>query len=352
MFDRLVELIHRDSKKSPLPDSNNNSFENFTTEILIEILKSDQDIMDGYVNEVLEITGSNFKIETKLSPFKMMINGAYTIIEKDIDIIFTNKETVVFQKNDVGVDTDYKEEIVKLNKYSNTSHLMGKKNFALRYCSKYYYFIHLSEVDFKHFRWIKIYKYLKKYADNNKLIEYFIKCLRDRMMFLVNEFTPDDLKVLPKIIEIISKTNDAIAQGSKLLEEKFVGEISNVSVKDIINKSGLYFGIKNILPGGECQINIGIHYTHHPEVYVHIYIEEEHEKYKAVRKYFSKLDDYDLSINDEEAYTEIYYRELLGNFTPDNVNKNIRIDIINYYKRSIRQFYNYCKNSKLDWSIK
>ena len=89
IYNRLLELYkkNRASEKTPLED--------FITEILVGVLENDNELLDSFVNNILEIEGTGFSIESQV---KYNLDNDINCI---IDIVVSNDENICFIENKV-----------------------------------------------------------------------------------------------------------------------------------------------------------------------------------------------------------------------------------------------------------
>ena len=124
IYNRLLELYkkNRASEKTPLED--------FITEILVGVLENDNELLDSFVNNILEIEGTGFSIESQV---KYNLDNDINCI---IDIVVRNDENICFIENKVH-SSEGERQLERYSKVLNEIHSFQGKNMFLRYCTKF-----------------------------------------------------------------------------------------------------------------------------------------------------------------------------------------------------------------------
>lgn len=199
MLNRLLKLYKSSNQK-------NTPLENFTTEVLVGILKKDRTLLDKFVNSKLDIPGSNFDIESQVYHF-----GKY------IDIEIKNKNTLIFIENKVNAPENdqqlknYREILDKINKEGG--HLI----LSTRYIEGSY-----NLTNFQQIRWLTVYDFLKKNNENDSLINEFLNFMIMNNLGSEVKFKQEDLVQLSSTKEILVKFNEY----KIIFKKAFIKEIS------------------------------------------------------------------------------------------------------------------------------
>ncbi|OAD18817.1 hypothetical protein THIOM_005577 [Candidatus Thiomargarita nelsonii] len=172
--------------------------EDFTTEILAGVLRSNQALLDGFVNKVLGIKGRHFSVKTQR-----------TYRDLNVDMVFSNNKTLCFLENTVQAVVT--EQLAHLEKCEEI--LLAQQaeypNIYLRYCSKYYDTQPLKRIDFAQCRWADIGMFFKSYSEN-PLVSAFLEFLEENNMKGITELTTDDLIAISTLNETLRKMDECM----------------------------------------------------------------------------------------------------------------------------------------------
>ncbi len=169
--------------------------EDFATEILAGVLRSDQALLDDFVNKVLGINGCNFRVETQR-----------TYQDLTVDMVFSNKDTLCFLEN--TVQPIVAEQQALLEK-CQTVLLAKHPNAYLRYCSKYYDMQPIKGIDFAPFRWADVCAFLESYSKNS-LVRAFIDFLEENNMRGITELSTDDFVAISTLSDTLEKMDECL----------------------------------------------------------------------------------------------------------------------------------------------
>ncbi|RKZ49895.1 MAG: hypothetical protein DRR16_07750 [Candidatus Parabeggiatoa sp. nov. 3] len=172
--------------------------EDFTSEVLAGVLRSNQALLDNFVNKVLGIKGRNFRVETQMS---------YQALT--VDMVFSNKTNLCFLENQVHAIVE--EQTHRLEKCEQIllTERQEKLNVYLRYCSKYYDRQSISGVDFAQFRWADISVFLAFYPEN-PLVSAFVDFLEENNMKGITELNTEDLNTISTLNNTIMKMDECL----------------------------------------------------------------------------------------------------------------------------------------------
>jgi len=196
IFERLLGLykIQNTSGKTPLED--------FVTELLAGVLQSDQQLLDKFVNEVLRIEGTGFKIE---SQSLYLLPADRNCI---IDLVFENDMAVCFLENKVASGEGERQ----LERYAAVLDGLGReksKDVYLRYCTKLYDPKEVAACDFSQFRWQTVYEFFRQ-QEETPMIGAFSELLRSEEMAGIEDFKPEDLVIMKGFYEVMSKMDEVL----------------------------------------------------------------------------------------------------------------------------------------------
>lgn len=339
IYNRLLSLYrkNRDMNKTPLED--------FTTELLVGTLETDNELLDEFVNSVLLIEGKGFSISSQVK--------YYLKEDKDciMDIVVKNEDIICFVENKV----DSAEGERQLERYSkvlnNVKQSEGKKVY-LRYCTKYYDKKEISDVDFLQYRWREVYKFFEKYKDD-KIIEEYLEFLRGEGMDSAGDFNFQDLIVMSEINSTISKMDECLDMVKPKLTELFGKpyEYDYERLKQVCKNNQYVMWSKNIVgENGYSEITIGFKFEDNkmPVMIVFISVENGNSEFEKIKKMYTKqlediFDFYDYC----DAYIYYSFEKPLSDFiSSENQNEEIckwfteKINVINELKQSINIMWN------------
>ncbi|SOC13446.1 PD-(D/E)XK nuclease superfamily protein [Ureibacillus xyleni] len=196
IFERLLQLykIQKRSEKTPLED--------FVTELVAGILQTDQQLLDRFVNEVLQIEGDGFKVDSQV---RYAHHSDQNCI---IDLVFENEATICFLENKVASGEGERQLKRYAEVLTRISEESGKKTY-LRYCTKFYDPKTMAICSFYQFRWQKVYEFLEK-QEQTEIINAFLELLRGEKMAGVKDFSIEDIVVMKGFQGIIAKMDEVL----------------------------------------------------------------------------------------------------------------------------------------------
>ncbi len=172
--------------------------EDFTTEVLTGVLRSNQALLDSFVNKVLGIEGNNFVVDTQCIYQNLTVN-----------MVFSNDDTLCFLEN--TVQAVVKEQTAHLEKCEAV--LLAKQqehaNVYLRYCSKYYDTQPITDIDFAQFRWADVCAFLAFYSEN-PFVTAFLDFIEENNMKGLTELSTDDLIAMSLLNDTIRKMDECL----------------------------------------------------------------------------------------------------------------------------------------------
>jgi len=164
--------------------------EDYCTECLASILRSNSDILQLFVKKVLGINTDKIGI---VEPIEVYTQRSYRTIEGElgiVDLVFESEMMLCFLEMKVESGEGYKQ----LEKYQQILKERPNAgiNLYLRYCSLY-----VDEKEgydnFHQFQWVDIANFLKHYTKENYLVNEFYQFLKENRMTGNERFTHEDL---------------------------------------------------------------------------------------------------------------------------------------------------------------
>lgn len=294
IYSRLLYLYKKNGNNNKTP------LEDYTTEILVGILESNQELLDKFVNNILKIEGKKFTVD---SQEKYTLHGDTDCI---IDIVIKNEDTTCFIENKVNACEGYRQ----LERYSTVLKAIKEKqnkNVFLRYCTKYYDSKVVKGIDFLQYRWCDIYRFLEEYKENNLINEY-ICFLEEEGMSSAGNFNYEDLIVMSRINSTIAKMDECLDSIKETLSIKFnnPNERDYKRLKQIVREENYVVWCDNIISNSKSYISVGFTFqeelkTKAPFLNVDLSIHETNIKYNDVKKIKEELENiFDSNYSDDE----------------------------------------------------
>lgn len=172
--------------------------EDFTTEILAGVLRSNQALLDSFVNKVLGIKGRDFMLETQC-----------TYHDITIDMIFSNEDNLCFLENTFQAVVKGQWHHLKKCQATLETEQQEYSNVYLRYCSKYYDTQVIKNMDFAQFRLIDVCTFLESYP-KNPLVNAFLEFLEYNNMKGITELNTDDLVAISTLHDTLKKMDECL----------------------------------------------------------------------------------------------------------------------------------------------
>lgn len=275
LFSRLLNLY-----ASPV------SIEKFMTEVLAGILRSEQNLLDKFVNTVLTIKGTQFQVETDQS---------YGDIKPSMS--FFNNNSLCFLENKV----ESFEEHGQLAAYKNFLHAQPPElKVYLRYCTQYYEKKNIKDINFKQFFWVDIYNFLTKSYSTNSLVQLFLDFLKERNMNQITELNFEDLVAIGNLAKTIEKMDiclDSIAaEMTELFGNPNIGAPPNYQerLRDLGTYKQYHMSKHPLLQGGSGEwgwSDIRISFAYNEEstqLIVWYWCGRTHSQYELLKKLIRK----------------------------------------------------------------
>lgn len=272
VFNNLLYL-YKKSGASTTP------MEDFCTECLAGILRSEDEILYDFIRQVLQIkSDSIFKVSTQRT--------YYTKDGKQgrVDLVLESKSELCF----VEIKVISGEQEGQLDMYDRILSEHPKLTY-LRYCTLYIDDKNNLD-DFYQFRWADIARFMVTKSEKNSLIREFYNFLKENHMTGNERFNHEELVGLKVYGDITLKIMEVFSMVTPGLKEKF-GTVSGglyapTQIKEQ-NRWAIY--CKNILGTGDSEILIsfdfkGYRYEDEPVVAVQLFVHARNDSYKNLSK--------------------------------------------------------------------
>ena len=271
LFVKLLSLHH---PTIPLKD--------FTTEVLGGILSSNQSLLDSFVNRVLKISGSQFKIKTRT--FHRMATRKDLCCR--VDLVFENENYLCFLESNLGVNQNS-----ALPRYAQIlqSYSGQYKTVFLRYCTKYEHlripqeYRPLTVEQFYQFRWKDIYIFLMtcarldELASQRSLIYEFLTFLERCHLHTIPDFNYDNLRAMRLFRSTVTKMEDCLNS----IKPHFVSAFGTPSSIDQVNQFYRYALWKHSHPHGKnyIEVLVGFNFEKEPEIIAQCFSDKKSKSY-------------------------------------------------------------------------
>lgn len=339
IYNRLLSLYrkNRDMNKTPLED--------FTTELIVGTLETDNELLDEFVNNVLLIDGQRFSISSQVKYY----------LEEDInciiDIVIENLNSICFVENKVD-SSEGERQLERYSKVLNNIQQSEDKKVYLRYCTKYYDKKEISNIDFLQFRWRDIYKFFQKHKEN-KIVEEYLEFLRSEGMENAGDFNFQDLIVMSEVNATIAKMDECLDMVKPKLTEAFGKpyEYDYERLKQVCKNNQYVMWSKNIIgENGYSEITVGFRFNDKkiPAMIVFICVENDNSEFEKIKEmYTEELENVFDFYEYDDAYIYYSYEKSVSDFvSSENQNEEIckwfteKINDINALKKSINIMWN------------
>jgi len=270
VFSNLLRL-YRKNGASATPE------EDFCTECLAGILRSDSNLLKDFIQDILKIdSDSRFKVTTQRT--------FYTKEEGEqgrLDLVLESQEELCF----VEIKVRSGEGPDQLKKYSQ---ILREQNDTittyLRYCTLY---IEEKEPleNFEQFRWADIAKFLAKRTKHDKLIHEFYNFLKENNMAGNERFSHEDLVGLKVYGEIAQKVNEVFNLIKPKLENFGIVSGGLNASSHIMGHNRLALLCKGVLQDSNSEVLvsfdfIGMKFDDEPVVSVQLFVHRKNSFYQ------------------------------------------------------------------------
>jgi len=336
MFDNLLRLYSSNRNKIPLED--------FTTEILVGILKYDDELLKKFISDFLDLKSDRIKITTQ----------KYYLLDNDIncivDIVIEGDKEICFIENKVNSKEGYKQ----LERYSKILDEFSNKGFntKLAYCTKVFENKKLQNHSFFHYNWHQLSQFI--YLNHSeKLSLTFINYLKNNNMSTDMTIKTGDilaLENLPKILSLMHRNIDNVIPEFKSKFNSFKDLRKGNSLLQQIYDQNRYCVISNPIVSGSEWSEILFGFEFKGNLCTQIYLDRKNHNYsdfRRISKEFIKTND-DFSFEEFEFGGRIFQQKNLGDFLNlDSSEEEIKNWFIDSFKRIIELIKS--TKDKIEW---
>lgn len=250
VFDRVFNLVKSNFDRTPLED--------LTTEFLAGVLESEQELLNSFVNEVLQIAGSEYSLFTQKTYKSDEDVHDENQRFRRIDMVFSNRDNLIFLENKI----ESAEETDQLKTYANILRKeKSEGNYYLRYCTKYYDPKNPKDYGdrniFFQFRWSQVATFFQNCQKQNPLVREFPVFLRRHGMGQIESFKEEDRSTMQFVLTTLEKMHQTCESISQSFE-KYFRDIPKKSWADqirfrnrygIVSKHGVFIENSSIFVG-------------------------------------------------------------------------------------------------------
>ena len=322
--------------------------EDFCTECLAGVLNSDQDLLNKFVMEVLNIQAEeNFTVLTQETHHSF--NGLRGIV----DMVFISTSWICFLEMKVDA-SEGEQQLETYNQLLNESQKINKKHKALRYCTKYK---DQKEFDFnqnfEQFRWADIAKYLSKYSESNELVNEFYQFLKEKKMAGNERFTFEDILGMKAYGDVTLKMEEILEKVNSDLEDKFKRGSINTGIGEIRDYNRIALRCNDIIANGHSGIVLAFKFngsliSDGPIIFAQLWVNHKNNQFRKFKDEASKKypdGNYKEDKNGSSAYIK-FEKPLADYLEKEDQFKQIE----EWYKDKIEIFHDYKNNSELKWN--
>ena len=337
MFLDLINLYKKSIKSDRTP------LEDFNTECFANILKLYENIKNDFILNFLELPEDEYRITTQLRKDLPEVKNCI------IDLVFIGKSNVCFIENKIE-SKEGREQLLKYSRVLDIHYLELKKH--LFYCTKYTELKNENGkydiYNFRQFKWFQIAKFLKKYQNENPLINEYIKFLYKYKMAQDNTFKSENILT----VENLQKTFEIAEFHLNNCKEDF--NIKFSSEKNVRNNNWNQLKIHNRISnwklgilngGGHSEILYCIEFNN-LKLKTQIYVTSNNTNYEKFKKLSN--DRNDIRSFDFGSGFCYYTSTDLGKFLND---ENSDINIKEWFCESFKIIETLILNNpQLDWN--
>jgi PD-(D/E)XK nuclease superfamily len=289
VFEQLLNLYQKEELSIPTED--------FTTEVLAGVLKSNQKMLDDFAQRVLNQQGSNWKVMTQV--FYPLENDINCIV----DMVLYNEDAIAFIENKV----DSHLHTQQLDRYEKVLlQLLGEqsiKRASLHYCTKRLEDVDTSfEVNFGYFRWKDVYAFLAEYEEDT-LVRAFLCYLERKKLMKPLELEAYELDILRDIPTLFHKL-EAILEPIRVEVEKRFGPVNMKEGKQqtshLAEHSRYTVRTSPVFGGAFSDITAGFTFENEPSLLVQVWCNRKNKQSELFRKIITE---------NEEVFDAILLKE-------------------------------------------
>ncbi|MDR9367307.1 MAG: PD-(D/E)XK nuclease family protein [Balneolaceae bacterium] len=294
VYNRLLNLYGSgDSLRTPMED--------FCTECLAGILSSSQDLLNEFVDEILNIpSNENFKLYTQ----KRYISDKNQL--NIVDLVFESTSTICFLEMKVYASEGV-NQLIRYDQILKEQFEKEKENIQLRYCSLYYDRKEdfSKQSNFKQFRWADIASFFQSKINESDLINEFYQFLKEMKMAGNERFNYEDIVGLQRFGEITAKIDEIFQLLQPELEKSFGKTSGGVNASgQIKNHNRLALWCQYVVGDSWSEVLISFNFSggmhsNGPTLVTQLWISKNNSQYDDIRK--AALKDEELSFIEDNA---------------------------------------------------
>lgn len=280
IFEQLLHLYERSEVHTNIP------IEDFTTEILAGVLRSNQSMLDGFVNTVLKIPGDGYQVVTqKFYPLKDDSNCR-------VDMVFFSENQICFMENKVDT-TAGSDQLERYEKVLGNLSAEGKfEETFLRYCTKKYESNEKEQnfsVDFLMFRWKDVYDYFIVHRQDS-LVNAFLLFLERKKLMRLDQLSHMDLTVMKNVQETLQKLGEWMEPVSLEFIKRF-GEPTvkpgSQGLKEVAEHNRYIISRKKAFSTGISELMAGINFNESdgPALFIQLWCNRNNSKFEEYQKH-------------------------------------------------------------------
>ncbi len=326
-YERLINLYKYSKSITPLED--------FSTEILTGILEMYPDVLNAFVQKILNLE------EGEYIPYSQKHYSHSKDKSVFIDLVFESTDTICFLENKV----ESSEGENQLSRYSTVLDAFSSyKNTHLRYCTKYFDLKDESQHDFQQFRWSDIANLLLDFKDKPQIYDFY-NFLKKYKMANNLEITAKELFLFENLPDTLSVLEELLEKIRPAFVSKF-GEPSNPDYSGQMRKQSRYaFYKKGIFGDASNDMGAGIKFSDKPSAYIWLWTAKVNTKSRVFNELIyshSKLFD---NVSDE--YFD--FKQDLSSFLASS--KPVE-ELENWFMNKFQIIEDFIKNTpELEWRV-
>jgi len=342
MFNNLLKLIKRNSQRTPLED--------FTTELLVEMLNNLPALKKEFCNDFLGLESDTFMITSQARYGNSIVDIE---IKGENEICFI--ENKVNSKEGFGFDKDSNNWISQLEKYSKILDGFDKNiyNTKLIYCTKRNEPKEFTKHSFKAIKWYHIAQFLEPFAEE-KLVKLFIDFLKTNDMAHDMRLESKDIIAIENFGRIFLIMNKHMERVKSNFESLFINVKDarrGKNFKDQLERHSRFCIYSENPIKGEGWSDILYSFDFEGYINTGLFIHKNNPSYSAFKKI---LDSEDMSQqgflvdHDDEIGSSIYMKKKLASYINED---DSEIQIEQWFKGSFKKIDAFRQNTKgkIDW---
>ena len=314
VFDSLLRLYRTNMSKTPLED--------FTTEILVYILNTNQILKYSFISDFLQIKGSNFTITSQETYLFGQEEGRYC----KIDIVIKNENSICFLENKVHS----KEGSGQLEMYSKLLDSLNTYEYTyLKYCTKFYDNKIITGHNFQQYRWFDVANFLRKWQ-YEEMINEFLNFLESNNMGNSTQFTIQDVLAMENLNPLLIKMDSYLDKIKPQFSRIFDGFKNLNNMNQIKTHSRYVFYKDNVIGDNYSELGVGFEWKTVPRLLVWIWLDDKNSNLKQFRN---------MSVNTSDFYHDgRNYLESSKQLSDFLSSENMELSIEEWFNDTFKSF--------------